>query len=168
MRFLALLSLVAVAAAHSEHLEPRSQPGAAKPTPVDLRPLQWGDLNVISTTDTHGWLSGHVKEGSYSGDFGDFSSFLSHMREQAGHRRKDLLVVDSGGKEEIDGPPLFFFPQRALSNRNYISQICMMATVFPMPPPSTVKSPTPSSRRYTDFELSIVQRYALLLLFNNA
>ena len=97
MRFLALLSLVAVAAAHIEHLEPRSQPDAAKVAPVDLRPLEWGDLNVISSTDTHGWLSGHIKEGSYSADFGDFSSFLSHMREQAVHRRKDLLVVDSGG-----------------------------------------------------------------------
>ncbi|GJJ76673.1 hypothetical protein EMPS_09032 [Entomortierella parvispora] len=103
MRFLALLSLVAVAAAHVEHLEPRSQPGAAKPTPVDLRPLVWGDLNVISTTDTHGWLSGHVKEGSYSADFGDFSSFLSHMREQAVHRRKDLLVVDSGDLHDGNG-----------------------------------------------------------------
>jgi len=100
MRFFALLSLVAVATAHVHHLEPRSQPGAVKPTPVDLRPLEWGDLNVISTTDTHGWLSGHVKEGSYSADFGDFSSFLSHMREQAVHRRKDLLVVDSGGKKQ--------------------------------------------------------------------
>jgi 2',3'-cyclic-nucleotide 2'-phosphodiesterase (5'-nucleotidase family) len=25
------------------------------------RPLQWGDINVIATTDTHGWLLGHEK-----------------------------------------------------------------------------------------------------------
>ncbi|KAG0289228.1 hypothetical protein BGZ98_003930, partial [Dissophora globulifera] len=58
MRLLALLPLLAVAAAHVEQIERRSQPGAPQPTPVDLRPLEWGDLNVISTTDTHGWLAG--------------------------------------------------------------------------------------------------------------
>jgi len=61
MRLLALLPLLAVAAAHVEHiehLERRSQPGVPTPKPVDLRPLEWGDVNVISTTDTHGWLSG--------------------------------------------------------------------------------------------------------------
>lgn len=25
------------------------------------RPLEWGDINVIHTTDTHGWLLGHQK-----------------------------------------------------------------------------------------------------------
>ncbi|KAG0209374.1 hypothetical protein BGX28_010362 [Mortierella sp. GBA30] len=103
MRLLALLPLLAVAAAHVEHLERRSQPGAAQPKPVDLRPLQWGDVNVISTTDTHGWLAGNTKEGSYSADFGDFSSFISHMRDQAKHRRKDLLVVDSGDLHDGNG-----------------------------------------------------------------
>ncbi|KAF9314729.1 hypothetical protein BG003_003882 [Podila horticola] len=103
MRLLALLPLLAVAAAHVEHIERRSQPGVPTPKPVDLRPLEWGDVNVISTTDTHGWLSGHVKEAPYSADFGDFASFLSHMREQAVHRRKDLLVVDSGDLHDGNG-----------------------------------------------------------------
>ncbi|KAG0009151.1 hypothetical protein BGZ82_004180, partial [Podila clonocystis] len=103
MRLLALLPLLAVAAAHVEHIERRSQPGVPTPKPVDLRPLEWGDVNVISTTDTHGWLAGHVKEAPYSADFGDFASFLSHMREQAVHRRKDLLVVDSGDLHDGNG-----------------------------------------------------------------
>lgn len=58
MRLLTLLPLLAVAAAHVEHIERRSQPGAVQPKPVDLTPLQWGEVNVISTTDTHGWLAG--------------------------------------------------------------------------------------------------------------
>ncbi|KAG0346799.1 hypothetical protein BG004_000786 [Podila humilis] len=103
MRLLAILPLLVVVAAHIEHLEPRSQPGVPTPKPVDLRPLEWGDINVISTTDTHGWLAGHLKEAPYSADFGDFASFLSHMREQAAHRRKDLLVVDSGDLHDGNG-----------------------------------------------------------------
>ncbi|KAG0237984.1 Metallo-dependent phosphatase-like protein [Mortierella sp. GBAus27b] len=103
MRLLALLPLLAVAAAHVEHIERRSQPGVPQPNPVDLRPLEWGDLNIISTTDTHGWLAGHLKEGAYSADFGDFASFLAHMREQAAIRRKDLLVVDSGDLHDGNG-----------------------------------------------------------------
>ncbi|KAF9925144.1 hypothetical protein BGZ67_008871 [Mortierella alpina] len=38
----------------------------------------------------------HTKEESYSADFGDFASFLFHMRQQANLRQQDLLVVDSG------------------------------------------------------------------------
>ncbi|KAF9326523.1 hypothetical protein BGZ91_001893 [Linnemannia elongata] len=110
MRFLALLPLLAVAvAAHGHghdddsHIEKRSQPGAPQPNPVDLSPLTWGDVNIIHTTDTHGWLSGHTKEAAYSADFGDFSSFLYHMRQQAAYRRKDLLVVDSGDLHDGNG-----------------------------------------------------------------
>ncbi|KAF9974534.1 hypothetical protein BGZ73_002057, partial [Actinomortierella ambigua] len=51
MRLLAIFPLVAAFA--SAHLERRSQPGAVQPAPVDLRPLPWGDVNFIATTDTH-------------------------------------------------------------------------------------------------------------------
>ncbi|KAG0266846.1 hypothetical protein BG011_000461 [Mortierella polycephala] len=94
--------LTTLVVAHAP-LEKRSQPGAPQPDPIKLRPLVWGDLNIIQTTDTHGWLSGHTKEEYYSADFGDFASFLFHMRQQADHRRKDLLVVDSGDLEDGNG-----------------------------------------------------------------
>ncbi|KAH9935239.1 Metallo-dependent phosphatase-like protein [Epithele typhae] len=64
------------------------------------RPLVWGDLNVLHTTDSHGWLLGHQKpsfpEPNYSGTLGDFSSFVAHMKELALEKDVDLLLVDSG------------------------------------------------------------------------
>ena len=31
------------------------------PLAPPTRPLQWGDVNIIHTTDSHGWLLGHQK-----------------------------------------------------------------------------------------------------------
>ncbi|KAK2463089.1 hypothetical protein APHAL10511_004744 [Amanita phalloides] len=71
------------------------------------RPLQWGDVNIIHTTDTHGWLLGHQKtsfpEPNYSGDFGDFFSFVDHMKQIAQERDVDLLLVDSGDLHDGTG-----------------------------------------------------------------
>ncbi|GJJ69459.1 hypothetical protein EMPS_01805 [Entomortierella parvispora] len=103
MRYLTLLPVLAIAVAAHGTFEKRAQPGVPQPVPVDLRPLTWGDVNIIQTTDTHGWLEGHIQEASYSADFGDFASFLYHMRQQADHRRKDLMVVDSGDLHDGNG-----------------------------------------------------------------
>ncbi|THV06273.1 hypothetical protein K435DRAFT_645636, partial [Dendrothele bispora CBS 962.96] len=71
------------------------------------RPLQWGDINFIHTTDTHGWLLGHQKtsfpEPNYSGDLGDFASFVSHMKEIALQKDVDLLLIDSGDLHDGTG-----------------------------------------------------------------
>ncbi|KAH9935240.1 Metallo-dependent phosphatase-like protein, partial [Epithele typhae] len=71
------------------------------------RPLVWGDLNVIHTTDSHGWLLGHQKtsfpEPNYSGDLGDFSSFVGHMKQLALEKDVDLLLVDSGDLHDGTG-----------------------------------------------------------------
>ncbi|KAG1855328.1 Metallo-dependent phosphatase-like protein [Suillus subalutaceus] len=71
------------------------------------RPLIWGDLNVIHTTDTHGWLLGHQKlswaEPYYSGDLGDFSSFVTHMKQIAIEKDVDLLLIDSGDVHDGTG-----------------------------------------------------------------
>ena len=94
---LGLLSVVL--ACESDHVE-RASFLLTLPT----RPLEWGEVNIIHTTDTHGWLLGHQKnsfpEPNYryvevhvetigdvitpflcsSGDLGDFASFVTHMK----------------------------------------------------------------------------------------
>lgn len=51
---------LAVAFPAGEHQQTRLQPPPTELTPPS-RPLVWGDLNIIHTTDTHGWLLGHQK-----------------------------------------------------------------------------------------------------------
>ena len=44
---------------HDHEYARRALPPARLPIPK--RPLEWGDVNVIHTTDSHGWLLGHQK-----------------------------------------------------------------------------------------------------------
>lgn len=69
----------------------RMQPGALNATGDHFAPLEWGQLNFLHTTDTHGWLEGlvlilerlssrlrwnrHLKEQNYGADWGDYASF---------------------------------------------------------------------------------------------
>ena len=39
-----------------------AQPSAPAPISAPLRALQLGQLNFLHTTDTHGWLAGHLEE----------------------------------------------------------------------------------------------------------
>ena len=39
-----------------------AQPSAPDPISAPLRDLKWGQLNFLHTTDTHGWLAGHLQE----------------------------------------------------------------------------------------------------------
>ncbi|KAG1905071.1 Metallo-dependent phosphatase-like protein [Suillus fuscotomentosus] len=88
-----------------QHLERREYPQV--PLTPPYRPLVWGDLNVIHTTDTHGWLLGHQKtswaEPYYSGDLGDFASFVTHMKQIALHKDVDLLLIDTGDLHDGTG-----------------------------------------------------------------
>ncbi|KAL4936983.1 hypothetical protein BDV06DRAFT_82556 [Aspergillus oleicola] len=79
------------------------QPSAPDPIAAPLRDLRWGQLNFLHTTDTHGWLAGHLQEPSYSADWGDYVSFSSHMRGIAESRGQDLLVIDTGDRVEGNG-----------------------------------------------------------------
>ncbi|OAA70351.1 Ser/Thr protein phosphatase family [Cordyceps fumosorosea ARSEF 2679] len=82
-----------------------SQPGALEPVPAPLRDLNWGQLNFLHTTDTHGWLGGHLLEAQYSADWGDYISFSKHLRKNADDKGVDLLLVDTG--DRIEGNGLF-------------------------------------------------------------
>ncbi|KAK0488716.1 Metallo-dependent phosphatase-like protein [Armillaria novae-zelandiae] len=110
-RLLAVYAAISVAWACADgdghvHEHPRRAIPSSSLTPP-ARPLEWGDINIIHTTDTHGWLLGHQKasfpEPNYSGDFGDFASFVSHMKEIAINKDVDLLLVDSGDLHDGTG-----------------------------------------------------------------
>lgn len=70
-----------------------------------IRDLQWGQLNFIHSTDTHGWLAGHGSQDHYefSGTWGDYISFVQHMRQMADDKNVDLIVVDTGDKYDGNG-----------------------------------------------------------------
>ncbi|KAK2009464.1 calcineurin-like phosphoesterase [Colletotrichum eremochloae] len=74
----------------------RAQPDAQAAVEAPRGPLSWGQLNFLHTTDTHGWLEGHIREQNYGADWGDFVSFVKHMRQKAHDLDVDLLVVDTG------------------------------------------------------------------------
>ncbi|KAK3693727.1 Metallo-dependent phosphatase-like protein [Podospora appendiculata] len=95
--------VVAVAAAALASLARAAQPGAASPIAAPMRPLQWGKLNFLHTTDTHGWHGGHLQESQYSADWGDYVSFADHLRRTADERGVDLLLVDTGDRVEGNG-----------------------------------------------------------------
>lgn len=74
--------------------------------PKPSSPLPWGTLNILSLTDTHGWLRGHthlsnIPESSYSASIADITSFKIHLQEKANQLGVDLLLVDSG--DIVDG-----------------------------------------------------------------
>ncbi|KAG0148588.1 hypothetical protein CROQUDRAFT_41109 [Cronartium quercuum f. sp. fusiforme G11] len=101
-----LVSLFTVVNACGDHIK-RHQPSASQPSGRPSRPLPWGDLNIIHTTDTHGWLLGHLHaqepEPNASGDFGDFQSFVYRMKKQAKAKGVDLLVIDTGDLHNGNG-----------------------------------------------------------------
>jgi 2',3'-cyclic-nucleotide 2'-phosphodiesterase (5'-nucleotidase family) len=74
----------------------RMQPDAQNSSTGPKTPLEWGQINFLHTTDTHGWLEGHIKEKNYGADWGDYASFVKGMRKKAKGLGVDLLVVDTG------------------------------------------------------------------------
>ncbi|GKZ21543.1 hypothetical protein AbraIFM66951_006725 [Aspergillus brasiliensis] len=101
----------------SPEIAPRMQPDSHNTTHWPTSPLPWGELNFIHTTDTHGWLEGHLNEVNYGADWGDFVSFVQHMRDKADRLKVDLLVVDTGDIVTGNGLSDLTTPQGYESNR---------------------------------------------------
>lgn len=80
------------------------QPGAYPPDSAEIRKVAWSHINVIHTTDTHGWLAGHLLEPQFSADWGDLISFVELARESAElHKNSDVFVVDTGDRRDGNG-----------------------------------------------------------------
>jgi hypothetical protein len=79
----------------------RMQPDAQNTTTSPKGPLEWGQINFLHTTDTHGWLEGHIKEQNYGADWGDYVSFTKHMKQKAKKLGVDLLLVDTGVRRVV-------------------------------------------------------------------
>ena len=81
----------------------RIQPGALSTLPQQIKDIHWGQINFLSTTDTHGWLAGHLLDENYSADYGDFADFVRKMKAKADRLGVDLLLVDSGDLHDGTG-----------------------------------------------------------------
>ncbi|KND92269.1 Uncharacterized protein PB2B2.06c, partial [Tolypocladium ophioglossoides CBS 100239] len=81
----------------------RMQPGAPNAVYGPKGPLEWGQVNFLHTTDTHGWLEGHLKEQNYGADWGDFVTFTRRMRQTAGNMGVDMLLIDTGDLHDGNG-----------------------------------------------------------------
>ncbi|RPA97871.1 hypothetical protein L873DRAFT_1770763 [Choiromyces venosus 120613-1] len=80
------------------------QPSAQNPVPGQrLQDLKWGLINFLHTSDNHGWHAGHLQEPQYSADFGDYLSFVWHMRNTAAEKGVDLIILDTGDRAEGNG-----------------------------------------------------------------
>lgn len=84
-------------------LDKRIQPQALRTPAQQIKDLHWGQLNFLHTTDTHGWLAGHLLDENYSADFGDFADFVRKMKAKADWLGVDLLLVDSGDLHDGTG-----------------------------------------------------------------
>ncbi|KAM0453973.1 hypothetical protein ACHAO4_004721 [Trichoderma viride] len=87
---------------HVRHVK-RIQPGAPNAKYGPKGPLEWGQLNILHTTDSHGWLEGHLKEQNYGADWGDFATFSRRMKQAAHDMNVDMLLVDTGDLHDGNG-----------------------------------------------------------------
>jgi 2',3'-cyclic-nucleotide 2'-phosphodiesterase (5'-nucleotidase family) len=84
-------------------LAKRIQPTAQSTPAQQIKDIHWGQINFLHTTDTHGWLAGHLLDDNYSADYGDFADFMSKMKAKADVYGVDLLLVDSGDLHDGTG-----------------------------------------------------------------
>lgn len=99
-----------------------------RPTPA-VKDLIWGDVNILHTTDTHGWYAGHLNQPQYHANWGDFVSFVSKLRSIAAANLQDLLVVDTGDRHDGNGLSDVTTPNGAKSLPIFIEQDYDLVTI---------------------------------------
>ncbi|KAK7192284.1 calcineurin-like phosphoesterase [Paraphaeosphaeria sporulosa] len=97
---------------HVRRMQPEAQNAISGPR----GPLEWGQVNFLHTTDTHGWLEGHLKEQNYGADWGDYVSFTKGMKKKARELGVDLLLVDTGDLHDGAGLSDATVPNGKISN----------------------------------------------------
>ncbi|GIC88972.1 Ser/Thr protein phosphatase family protein [Aspergillus udagawae] len=114
----ALLALATVPGSAFDYniIYPQQQKEAFDTTEVPRAPLPWGKVNFLHTTDTHGWLDGHANVPSWGADWGDFVSFVTHMKDKALRKKVDLLLIDSGDFHDGGGLSDSTSPKGAVSD----------------------------------------------------
>ena len=117
------------AVAHVRNVR-RMQPDAKSATTSPKSPLSWGQLNFLHTTDTHGWLEGHIKEQNYGADWGDYKSFVKDMRKKADDLNVDLLVIDTGDLHDGAGLSDATSPNGVQSNPIFENVKCESEILF--------------------------------------
>lgn len=99
------------------------QPSAQQPDfDAPIRNLTWGQLNIIHTTDTHGWLPGHLLEPNFSADWGDLYSFVTHLKEAGDKQGTDVLLVDTGDRHDGNGLSDATYPNAILTEKLFLYQ----------------------------------------------
>ncbi|CDK29953.1 unnamed protein product [Kuraishia capsulata CBS 1993] len=115
---------------HYREIETRQQLHSKFPNFNDqVTPLNWGRLNFLHTTDTHGWYAGHINQRQYSSDWGDYISFASHLHQKADLLGVDLLLVDTGDKHDGNGLSDLTVPNGVFSNKIFMYQDYDLVTV---------------------------------------
>lgn len=120
-----LVALVVLLFQISKHL-PRKEDNSQTPL---IRNLNWNDINIIHTTDTHGWYSGHLNQKQYKANWGDFVSFTSHLKKIAHLNKQDLLVIDTGDKHDGNGLSDVTIPNGAKSIPIFMKQDYDLITI---------------------------------------
>lgn len=62
-----------------------------------------------------GWLAGHLLETSYAADWGDYTSFIEHIKTMADEKGVDVIVVDDGDQHDGNGSALLTRQVKLLS-----------------------------------------------------
>jgi len=67
-------------------------------------------VNIVHITDVHGWVNGHPHEPELDADFGDFTSFIEHLKNASNARGEEFFLFDTGdileGTGYSDASPL--------------------------------------------------------------